>query len=289
MTQGVFSRFCTTPMCYSAPICHDIFFRLLKSLQICHSLILSLSTLGGQERGTSGFGKMHRWWYSTFTYILRLCGERFLVGFQSRSFMFSNELSIGSVVSLAAVLYWSQLAKGGIAGSGLYKSGVLLRLWTRVSRQRREKRSCAQLLNIATTDLRWPSNVKIWSSKPFAVFSRSASPLRIARQESPPIARQLCLWFDRIMWRKSITNSWCEEVSVHESFRLCDMWGCHTSGSELENFNISDRTGLCKFASSFDGWFWESQDINHSDWLGRTGHLSCGSWMTTVCDDCCIS
>jgi hypothetical protein len=33
------------------------FFRLLKSLQICHSLILSLSTLGGQEGGTSGFGK----------------------------------------------------------------------------------------------------------------------------------------------------------------------------------------------------------------------------------------
>ena len=40
-----------------SPYLRRDFFRLQKSLQICHSLILSLSTLGGQERGTSGFGK----------------------------------------------------------------------------------------------------------------------------------------------------------------------------------------------------------------------------------------
>jgi hypothetical protein len=39
-----------------SPYLPRYFFRLLKSLQICHSLTLSLSTLGGQERGTSGFG-----------------------------------------------------------------------------------------------------------------------------------------------------------------------------------------------------------------------------------------
>ena len=161
--DGVGRRFnVDVRQCATQPLFATIFFSSPKKpsdLPLAY-----LVTFHARRPGERNLGiwKLHGWWYTTLTYILRLCGEGFLVGFFSRSFMFSNELSIGSVVSLAAVLYWSQPAKGGIAGSGLYKSGVLLRLWIRVSRQKREKRSCAQLLNLATTDLRWPSNVKNW-------------------------------------------------------------------------------------------------------------------------------